>query len=134
MPTKQLLDGEIKMKMGLAIAAGMVLLVGISCRRRPESTIEDLAGWKGKPVEAMIAEFGKPAEEYTYTIGQAPTKGWNHGIIFSVYPKTDLENRDVVIKEYAWDQNDFKVRACCHLVEEAWLVMGAKKIHKDVIF
>jgi len=134
MPTKQLLDGEIKMKMGLAIAAGMVLLVGISCRRRPESTIEDLAGWKGKPVEAMIAEFGKPAEEYTYAIGQAPTKGWNHGIIFSVYPKTDLENRDVVIKEYAWDQNDFKVRACCHLVEEAWLVMGAKKIHKDVIF
>lgn len=122
------------MKIGLAIAASVVLLIGISCRRQAESAIQDLPDLKGKAIEAMIAEFGEPTEEHAYTIGQAPTKGWNHGIIFSIYPKGDPANRDVVVKEYAWDQNDFKIRACCHRVKEAWLVMGAKKIHKGVRF
>ncbi len=73
-------------------------------------------------------------EEHVYTIGQALTKGWNHGIIFSVYPKDKPENQEVVIKEYVWDMNDFEIRVCCHLVEEEWLVMGARKIQKDVRF
>ena len=120
--------------MGLAIAAGIVLLIGISCTRQTESAVQDLPQCKGKAVQAMIEEFGKPTEQYTYTIAQAPTKAWNHGIIFSVYPKHQPQNRDVVIKEYAWDQNDFEIRACCHLVREAWLIMGARKIHKGVRF
>ena len=77
---------------------------------------------------------GEPAEESTYTIADAPTKGWNHAIIFSVYPKDDPDNRAVVIKEYAWKQNDFKIRACCHQVNGSWIVMGANKIQNDVKF
>ncbi|HUT44806.1 MAG TPA: hypothetical protein VMX36_00915 [Sedimentisphaerales bacterium] len=122
------------MKVSLVMAAGMVLLSGASCSREPDSNIQDLAGWKDKTIHAMIAEFGKPAEEHVYTIGQAPTKGWNHGIIFSVYPKNKPENRDVVIKEYAWDRNHFEIRVCCHLVDGDWLVMGASKIQKEVRF
>jgi len=122
------------MKISLAIAAGIALLIGISCKREPESNIQNLPGWKDKTIQAMIAEFGKPAEEHTYTIAQAPTKGWNHAIIFSVYPKDTPENRDVVIKEYAWERDNFEIRACCHLAGEQWLVMGATKIRKDVRF
>ena len=122
------------MKISLVIAAGMILLTAVSCTRKPESNIQDLTKWKDKAIQTMIAEFGKPAEEHIYTIGQAPTKGWNHGIIFSVYPKDKPVNRDVVIKEYAWDRNHFEIRACCHLVDEDWLVMGARKIQKDVRF
>ncbi len=122
------------MKIGLAIAAGILLLTGISCTREPDSAVQDLPGWKGKTIQAMFEEFGKPTEEYVYTIGQAPTKGWNHGIIFSIYPKGEPENREVLIREYAWDQNEFKIRACCHLVEETWLVMGARKIHMGLRF
>jgi hypothetical protein len=122
------------MKILLAISAGMVLLVWVSCNREPESAVQDLHEWKDKSIQAMIEEFGRPTEEYVYTIAQAPTKGWNHGIIFSIYPKDEPENRDVVIKEYAWNQDDFEIRACCHLVDDAWLVMGVRKIHKDVRF
>lgn len=122
------------MKISLVMAAGMVLLIGISCTRKHESDIQDLREWKDKTIHAMIAEFGKPAEEHVYTIGQAPTKGWNHGIIFSVYPKDKPENQDVVIKEYAWDRDHYEIRVCCHLVDEEWLVMGARKIRKDVRF
>ena len=122
------------MKISFVTAAGIVLLIGVSCTRKPESNIQDLHEWKDKTIQTMIAEFGKPPEEHVYTIAQAPTKGWNHGIIFSVYPKDEPENRDVVIKEYAWDRDDFKIRACCHPVKDQWLVMGARKIRKDVRF
>ncbi len=122
------------MKISLVMAAGIVLFISISCTKKPESNIQDLTGWKDKTIQTMIAEFGKPAEEHVYTIAQAPTKGWNHGIIFSVYPKDKPENQDVVIKEYAWDMNDFEIRVCCHLVDEELLVMGARKIQKEVRF
>jgi len=122
------------MKISLVMAAGMVLLIGISCTKKPESDIQDLPEWKDKTIHAIIAEFGKSPEEHIYTIAHAPTKGWNHGIIFSVYPKNKPENQDVVIKEYAWEMNDFEIRACCHLVDGQWLVMGARKIRKDVRF
>ena len=122
------------MKLRLAIATSMVLLIGLSCKKEPESDIQDLPSWQGRTIQAMIEKFGNPTEEYVYTIGQAPTKGWNHGIIFSIYPKHEPQNRSVVIKEYVWDQNDFEIRACCHLVKEAWIIMGARKIHKGVKF
>jgi len=122
------------MKMSLVIAAGMILLIGISCTRKSESNIQDLPGWKDKAIQTMIAELGKPAEEHIYTIGQAPTKGWNHEIIFSVYPKDVPESRDVVIKEFAWDRDHYEIRACCQLLGDQWLVMGAMKIRKDVRF
>ena len=80
----------------------------------------------------MIAELGTPTNELSYTIASAPTKGWNHGIIFSLYPKDKPENQDVTIKEYVWDQGQYEVRACCHLVKKAWLVMGAMRIDKRV--
>jgi len=122
------------MKISLATAAGIVLLIGVSCKREPESNIQDLPGWKDKAIQAIIAEFGKPEEEHTYTIAQAPTKGWNHAIIFSAYPKDAPENRDVVIKEYGWDRDNFEIRACCHLIGKQWFVMGVRKIRKDVRF
>lgn len=121
------------MKTAITTASIIILFTSVSCRKT-EPAIEDLSEWTGKPAAEMIAEFGKPTQEHSYTISQAPTKGWNHRIIFSVYPKDVPQNADVVITEYAWDRNDYTIRACCHQVENTWLVMGAMKIHKDVRF
>jgi hypothetical protein len=82
----------------------------------------------------MIKDLGVPSKLLSYTIGSAPTKGWNHGIIFSVYPKDRPENREVTIKEYVWDQGQYEIRACCHFIKKAWLVVGAAKIDKHVRF
>ena len=123
-----------RMKTIVTMAICMVSFMSMSCARKSQNAIQDLPEWKGKTIQQMIKELGRPTEETSYTMGQAPTKGWNHGIIFSVYPTNKSENQGVVIKEYAWEQGDFKIRACCHVVKKAWLVMGAKKIHKNVKF
>jgi len=96
--------------------------------------VQNLPQWKDKTIQEMIKNLGAPSTELSYTIGSAPTKGWNHGIVFSAYPKDRPENRNVTITEYVWDQGQYEIRACCHLIKKAWLVMGAMKIDKRVRF
>jgi len=119
------------MKRTIIGLACLILPTIVACVRNP---VQDLPEWKDKTLQEMSKQFGKPAEEYSYTIPKAPTKNWNHGIIFSVYPKDKPENQDVVIKEYAWTDGDYRIRACCHKIKDEWRVMGAMRIHKDVSF
>ena len=121
-------------KMVVALTTCLVIGACTSREQGARSSVQDLPEWTNKPIQEMIGALGSPDEQHEYTVGKAPTKNWNHGIIFSVYPKENPANREVVIKEYAWTQGDYKIRACCHLVNAAWLVMGAIRIHKDVRF
>ncbi len=112
----------------------LLALTGIVFGEETNAPVQNLPEWKDKIIQEMITGLGAPTNELSYTIGKAPTKGWNHGIIFSVYPKDKPENQNVTIKEYVWDQGSYEVRACCHLVKKAWLVMGAMRIDKNVRF
>lgn len=112
----------------------LLSLTGITLGEEIKAPIQNLPQWSGRTIQEMIAKLGTPTNELSYTIGFAPTKGWNHGIIFSVYPKDKPENQNVPIKEYVWDQDQYEIRACCHLVKKAWLVMGAIRIDKRVRF
>jgi len=97
-------------------------------------SVQTLSEWKGKTIQEMIRTLGDPTEETEQAVGKMPTKDWNHGIVFSIYPKNKPENQNTIIKSYSWKQGDYHVRACCHLVKKAWLVMGAKRIHNNVRF
>ena len=118
----------------MAALCVLFALSGIVFAEETNAPVQNLPEWKDKTIQEMITGLGTPTNELSYTIGKAPTKGWNHGIIFSVYPKDKPENQNVIIKEYVWDQGPYEVRACCHLVKKAWLVMGAMRIDKNVRF
>ncbi len=119
------------MKTIIATALCAILsLTGIAFGEETDAPVQNLPQWTGRTIQQMITELGTPTAELSYTIGIAPTKGWNHGIIFTIYPKDKPENQNVAIKEYVWDQGQYEVRACCHLVKKTWLVMGAMKIDK----
>ena len=122
------------MKMIIALTTWVMIAACTSRRPSNVDSVQDLPEWKNQAIQEMIKVLGSPAEEHEYTVGKAPTKNWNHGIVFSIYPKEKAENREIMIKEYAWTQGEYKIRACCHLVKKAWLVMGAMKIHKDAQF
>ena len=115
------------------VAAVIICFITLGCAGEPVP-VQDLPEWNGKLIQEMIRVLGVPTEETEKTVGTIPTKDWNHGIVFSVYSKDKPENLDVVIKIYSWNQGDYQIRACCHLVKKAWLVMGAMQIHKDVRF
>lgn len=112
----------------------LIALAGIARGEATNTPVQNLPEWKDKTIQEMITGLGAPTNELSYAIAKAPTKGWNHGIIFAIYPKDKPENQNVIIKEYAWDQGQYEVRACCHLVKKAWLVMGAMRIDKSVRF
>ena len=122
------------MKTIVALTTWVMIAACTSQQPSNVDSVQDLPQWKNQTIQEMIKSFGLPVEEHEYTVGTAPTKSWNHGIIFSAYPKEEAENREVVIKEFAWTQGEYRIRACCHLVKKAWLVIGAMKIHKDVQF
>ena len=109
-------------------------MTGIAIGQETNASCESLTQWTGKTIQQMIRELGSPTNELSYTIGSAPTKGWIHGILFSIYPQKDPNNKNIAIKEFVWDQGQFVVRACCHLVKKAWLVMGAVRMDKRVRF
>jgi hypothetical protein len=118
----------------IATVCFVFALAGIVFSEETNAPVQNLPEWKDKTIQEMIAGLGTPTNELSYTISNAPTKGWNHGIIFSVYPKEKPESQIVTIKEYVWNQGQYEVRACCHLMKNRWLVMGAMRIDKRVRF
>ena len=123
--------------MKMKIIAALCALIALSSVTRGEATdpaIINLPQWAGSTMQTMIRDMGTPITELTYTIGTAPTKGWNHGLLFTIYPKGNPDNADIPIKELVWDQGQYEVRACFHLVKKAWLSLGAMKIDKSVRF
>ena len=88
----------------------------------------------GQSLEAVVAEFGSPDATTEYTIGEAPTKGWNHGLLFTTYPKDDPDNEGVRIRELSWQEDDSTIRACFHNPGGKWVALGAKRIPKDARF
>ena len=118
----------------VTVISAFLWLTGIAIGEETNAPVESLTQWTGKTIQQMITELGTPTKEASYTIGSAPTKGWNHGILFSIYPKKDPANKNIEIKEFVWDQGQYEVRACCHLVKKAWLVLGAMRIDRRVIF
>ena len=123
--------------MKMKIIAALCALIALSSVTRGEVTdpaIINLPQWAGSTMQTMIRDMGIPTTEFSYTIGTAPTKSWNHGLLFTTYPKENPANADIPIKELVWDQGQYEVRACFHLVKKAWLALGAMKIDKNVRF
>lgn len=118
----------------IAALCAFVALSGTMLGAATGPAIIDLPQWTGSTMQTMIGEMGTPTTELSYTIGTAPTKGWNHARLFTIYPKENPENADVAIQELLWDQGPYEIRACFHLVKKAWLCLGAMKIDKRARF
>jgi hypothetical protein len=85
-------------------------------------------------IQQITDRLGPPSETQEYTIARAPTKQWNHAILFETYPKTDPENRDVRIKELTWKDGDYLIKACLHVIGDDWIVLGASRFHHGTRF
>ncbi len=116
----------------LLLAGIALMLAGCGAPQREE--VKDLKELQGFSLQEVTKKLGLPTETQEYTIAEAPTKGWNHGILFDTYPKTDPVNRDVKIKESTWEDGDYLIKVCFHSVGEEWTVLGASRFHKDVRF
>ena len=79
----------------------------------------------------MLKEFGAPVDKTGYTIENAPTKGWNHSELFSMYPKTE-ENKDIQIMEVTWGSSNILTLACFHMVDGTNRCLVAKRMKKGI--
>jgi hypothetical protein len=121
---------------GLCLTIVIVFAIWVGSRSGtpdPDPVIE-LPQLTGLALQDVIDEFGSPTQTYTYPIGEAPTKNWNHGILFNTYPKGDPDNLKVQIREMHWQDGDYNIYVCFHLVEGKWVVLGARRIRKGVKF
>jgi len=111
-----------------------IAAVVMCCAQSPSKEMADLANLHGLSLQEVTERLGSPAETQEYTIAEAPTKHWNHGILFETYPKTDPQNRDIRIKELTWEDGDYVIKACFHSVDEEWVALAATRFHKDTRF
>lgn len=121
------------------LVSTFLLLFGIAltlpgCRPPQPEEVVDLTHLYGLSVQDVTEKLGTPTETQEYTIADAPTKNWNHGILFETYPTADPENQDVKIRELTWEDGDYLIKACFHSVDEEWTALGAARFHKDVRF
>lgn len=77
----------------------------------------------------MLKELGTPTDKTGYSIKNAPTKGWNHTELFSIYPKNE-ENKDIQIMEVTWSSTNTMTLACFHMVDGTNRCLVAKRIKK----
>ncbi len=81
-----------------------------------------------------MAELGSPAWSASYTIREAPTKNWHHGVLFDTYSVSTPANLDVVVREAGWNDGDYRIAVCFHLVDEGWVVLASVRHHKDTVW
>lgn len=98
-----------------------------------QQDIAALPNYVGKTYQEMLKELGPPADKTSYTIEHAPTKGWNHGEMFSLYPKNE-KNKDIQIMEVTWTAGEFNIHACYHMIKEQNVCFVAKRIKKSIRF
>ena len=115
------------------LLSGIAMLV-ICCAQSSPKEMADLTHLQGLSLQEITERLGSPAETQEYTIAEAPTKHWNHGILFETYPKSDPGNLDIRIKELTWQDGDYLIKACFHSVDEEWVALAAIRFHKDIRF
>jgi len=93
--------------------------------------IVQLPEYAGQSYQDLLNRLGPPAHSTTYTIQNAPTKGWNHAALFSRYPKTDA-NKDVLITETTWRAGEYVILVCFHIVAGEKRCLVARRVHKAV--
>ena len=98
-----------------------------------QQDIVTLTNYIGKTYQEMLKELGTPADKTGYTIEHAPTKGWNHGELFSKYPKNE-KNKNIQIMEVTWTTGDFSIHACYHIIKKQNVCFIAKRIKRDIKF
>ena len=114
----------------------LILLIRFSifnCTNEKQKDIIVLDEFNNELYTVMVDAFGPPADKTAYTIGNAPTKSWNHSELFSKYPKIP-ENKNIQIMEVIWDSGDFSIFACFHLVNGVNRCLVAKKVRKGIKF
>ena len=92
-----------------------------------------LEKYNNKKYSEMIKELGPPSDKTGYTIKNAPTKTWNHSELFAKYPKIP-KNENIQIMEVSWDEGDYVIFACYHMVDGENRCIVAKKIKKNIQF
>jgi hypothetical protein len=111
----------------------LMAIILFSCVREEQKDIIVLTKFVDKSYSEMLKILGPPADKTGYTIKNAPTKSWNHTELFSKYPKTP-ENENIHIMEVTWDDNEFLIFACFHIVDGENRCLVAKKIRKGLQF
>lgn len=121
------------MKLAISILTLLIAFFISSSHAAEQQDIVVLTNYVGKTYQEMYKELGAPADKTGYTIEHAPTKGWNHGELFSKYPKNE-KNKDIQIMEVIWAAGDFNIYACYHMINERNVCLVAKRIKKDARF
>jgi hypothetical protein len=109
------------------------ILTILTCSVKDQNDIIILNQYKDKTYSEILELLGPPLSKTGYTIKNAPTKSWNHIELFSKYPQIP-QNENVQIMEVTWDDNDFLILACFHMVEEKNRCLVAKRLRKNIKF
>jgi hypothetical protein len=119
------------MKKALLIILLLTSTFAIS--RAEGRSIVVLNALKGDIYQDIIELLGPPVDKSGYTISKAPTKSWHHGYLFSLYPQNE-KNKHVQIMEVIWEDGDYCIFACFHIIEGKNRCIVAKRIHRSVKF
>lgn len=111
----------------------LVSLTISSCFNEKQKDIIILNKFTNKLYSEMIEALGPPVDKTGYTIRNAPTKTWNHLELYFQYPKIP-ENENIQIMEVTWDEGDFLILVCFHMVNGANRCLVAKKNKKGIRF
>jgi len=115
----------------ISILTLFIVFSAFSCHVEEQKDVVTLTNYIGKTYQEMLNELGAPADKTGYTIENAPIKRWNHGELFSKYPKNE-KNKNVQIMEVTWEDGDFGIHACYHMINKKNVCFIAKRIRKGI--
>ena len=126
------------MKQNIKMSQAYILILFIcfsisNCTNQKQKDIIVLDEFTNELYIEMVDVLGPPSDKTAYTIGNAPTKSWNHNELFSTYPK-NAENKEVQILEVIWDSGEFSIFACFHMVNGVSRCLVAKRVRKGMMF
>lgn len=127
-------EDEMKLMRILPILLLAVVIVISGCKRSKTEMVTDRSDLVGLSLTAVTNQLGAPYHALDFTVGTAPTKYWHHGIIFGTYPKSDPKNLDVPLKELMWQDGNYMIHVCFHRTNDAWVVLGGTRFHKNIRF
>jgi|GEM_PF-3577852 len=89
--------------------------------------------WTGKGLEEVLKAYpGTPSLNDEYPAINAVSE--LRAAVASTYPAAGPASHAVRIRELWWPQGDYILTFLLHFKEGKWVVLGATKWHKDVVF
>jgi hypothetical protein len=90
--------------------------------RRPE--------FKGRPLDGMLREWGKPALAQRYTVGEVKSMPFRSALVDETHSVYEPAEAGAQIREVTWQRWRSRLTVWFHLVDGRWTAFEAIECHK----